>query len=201
MSNLSSWVVRASDCQCRSHNSPGFNPSILRHSGIWGAANETVLDKVGYIKNPSLGFYVKRSVPTRLKRRYRVPTMTSDKTDPIAWLLPCCSRLMKGEGSENTYDLINEKKQKKKGSKYTNSGTLRLHAFRMERIPTFLDFIRGGLQVSLQWIRVQKWNFWTAFVVEISGYKLFCLVLYPHFRLYKMLFMKRPKFSCFEDFL
>jgi hypothetical protein len=68
---------------------------------------------------------------------------------------------MKGEGSENTYDLINEKKQKKKGSKYTNSGTLRLHAFRMERIPTFLDFIRGGLQVpvSLQWIRVQKWNF------------------------------------------
>jgi hypothetical protein len=57
---------------------------------------------------------------------------------------------MKGEGSENTYDLINEKKQKKKGSKYTNSGTLRLHAFRMESIPTFLDFIRGGLQVPLQ---------------------------------------------------
>jgi len=31
-----SWVVRASDCQCRSRNSPGLDPSILRHSGIWG---------------------------------------------------------------------------------------------------------------------------------------------------------------------
>ena len=27
-------VVRASDCQCQSRNSPGFDPSILRHSGI-----------------------------------------------------------------------------------------------------------------------------------------------------------------------
>ncbi len=34
----SSQVVRASDCQCQSRNSPGFDPSILRHSGIWGAA-------------------------------------------------------------------------------------------------------------------------------------------------------------------
>jgi hypothetical protein len=30
----SSLAVRASDCQCRSRNSPGFDPSILRHSGI-----------------------------------------------------------------------------------------------------------------------------------------------------------------------
>ncbi len=32
----SSRVIRASNCQCQSHNSPGFNPSILRHSGIEG---------------------------------------------------------------------------------------------------------------------------------------------------------------------
>ncbi len=38
-----SRVVRASDCQCKS---PGFDPSILRHSGIWGAADEAVLNKV-----------------------------------------------------------------------------------------------------------------------------------------------------------
>ncbi len=25
---------------------PGLDPSILRHSGIWGAADETVLNKV-----------------------------------------------------------------------------------------------------------------------------------------------------------
>jgi hypothetical protein len=29
-----SLVVRASDCQCQRRNSPGFDPSILRHSGI-----------------------------------------------------------------------------------------------------------------------------------------------------------------------
>jgi hypothetical protein len=40
-------VVRASDCQCRSRNSPGFDPSILRHSGICGAAYEAVLKTVG----------------------------------------------------------------------------------------------------------------------------------------------------------
>ncbi len=42
----SSLVVRASDCQCRSRNSPQFNPSILRHGGIWGAAEEAVLNTV-----------------------------------------------------------------------------------------------------------------------------------------------------------
>ena len=38
----SSRVVRASDNHCRSRNCPGFDPSILRHSGIWGAADEAV---------------------------------------------------------------------------------------------------------------------------------------------------------------
>jgi hypothetical protein len=31
-----SGVARASDSLCRSRNCPGFDPSILRHSGIWG---------------------------------------------------------------------------------------------------------------------------------------------------------------------
>jgi hypothetical protein len=42
----SSLVVRVSDCQCTSCNGPGFDPSIRRHSGIWGAADEAVLDIV-----------------------------------------------------------------------------------------------------------------------------------------------------------
>ena len=42
----SSLVVRASDCQCISCNGPGFDPSIRRHSGIWGAADEPVLNTV-----------------------------------------------------------------------------------------------------------------------------------------------------------
>ncbi len=42
----SSLVVRASDSQWCSRNCPGFDPSILRHSGIWGALDEAVLNIV-----------------------------------------------------------------------------------------------------------------------------------------------------------
>ncbi len=49
----SSLMVRASDCQCTSCNGPGFDPSIRQHSGIWGAADEAVLNIVWKrIKNP-----------------------------------------------------------------------------------------------------------------------------------------------------
>jgi hypothetical protein len=36
----STRVVRASNSQCRSRNCLGFDPSILRHNGICGAADE-----------------------------------------------------------------------------------------------------------------------------------------------------------------
>ncbi len=41
-----SRLARASDCQCQSRNSRGFDPSVLRHSGTWGAADEAVLKEV-----------------------------------------------------------------------------------------------------------------------------------------------------------
>ncbi len=41
-----SRVARVSDSQCRSRNCPGFDPSVLRHRGIWGAADKAVLNKV-----------------------------------------------------------------------------------------------------------------------------------------------------------
>ncbi len=41
---------RVSDSQCRNRNCPGFDPSILQHSGIWRAADEAGLKKVD-IKN------------------------------------------------------------------------------------------------------------------------------------------------------
>jgi hypothetical protein len=54
----SSQVVRASDCQCTGCNGPGFDPSIRRHSGIWGAADETVLNIIRkYVKNTHGGVY------------------------------------------------------------------------------------------------------------------------------------------------
>jgi hypothetical protein len=52
----SSLANRASDCQCTSCNGPGFDPSIRRHSGIWGAADEAVLNKVLLPGWPELPF-------------------------------------------------------------------------------------------------------------------------------------------------
>ncbi len=59
----SSRVVRASGCHCLSRNSPGFDPSILRHSGIWGAAYEACW--ITYRKNP-------KNPPLRIARIYAV---------------------------------------------------------------------------------------------------------------------------------
>jgi hypothetical protein len=42
----SSGMFRTPDSQCWSYNCPGFDTSILRHSGIWEVANEAVLNKV-----------------------------------------------------------------------------------------------------------------------------------------------------------
>ncbi len=58
----SSRVVTESGCQCQSRNRPGFIPSILRHSGIWGWADEAVLINVPKKrKNPSPPPFKKRS--------------------------------------------------------------------------------------------------------------------------------------------
>ncbi len=42
----SSRVMRVSGCQCQCRNSPGVDPSILRHSRIWGAADKAMLNNV-----------------------------------------------------------------------------------------------------------------------------------------------------------
>jgi hypothetical protein len=54
----SSRVVRAFDCQCRSRDSPGFDPSIRRHSGI--SADEALLNKVRKKKNPPKKYLEKK---------------------------------------------------------------------------------------------------------------------------------------------
>jgi hypothetical protein len=57
---ISIRVVRASDSQCRSSNCFWFDPSILRHNGICGAANEGSFkyrtQKEKNQKNPPLVF-------------------------------------------------------------------------------------------------------------------------------------------------
>ncbi len=42
----SNRTVREYDCYRQSRNSPGFHPSILRHSEIWGAKDEAVLNNI-----------------------------------------------------------------------------------------------------------------------------------------------------------
>ncbi len=42
----STRVFRASGCRCQSRNCPRFDPSILRHSGILGAADEAALNNI-----------------------------------------------------------------------------------------------------------------------------------------------------------
>ena len=56
--------------------------------------------------------------------------------------------LKSGPGPTNCYDCINEKKRKKKGSKYTNSGQVFLQTISIVRVPSFLDYIQGGTQVN-----------------------------------------------------
>ncbi len=75
----SSLVVRASDCQCTRCNGPGFDPSIRRHSGIWGAADETVLNTVRkkYRKNPPKK-YIKK-IKKNLRLSLPLPSMMKIK--------------------------------------------------------------------------------------------------------------------------
>ncbi len=47
-------VVRESDCQCQSRNSPGFDPSILWHSGIWGEQMKQLWIKYGTLRKNNL---------------------------------------------------------------------------------------------------------------------------------------------------
>uniref|UniRef100_A0A7E4V1A0 Copine-3 n=1 Tax=Panagrellus redivivus TaxID=6233 RepID=A0A7E4V1A0_PANRE len=56
------------------------------------------------------------------------------------------NKLESGEVTE--LELINEKKKKKKGSKYKNSGVLKFIEARVTKEYTFLEFIHGGLELD-----------------------------------------------------
>lgn len=55
--------------------------------------------------------------------------------------------LSRGPSPQNVYECINPKKQAKKGSKYKNSGTVELMSCRIEKVYSFLDYVRGGCQL------------------------------------------------------
>jgi hypothetical protein len=57
-------------------------------------------------------------------------------------------KLRTGACQENVYEVVSKEKQRKKGSKYKNSGTVILNTIKVELVPSFLDFIKGGTEVN-----------------------------------------------------
>ena len=57
-------------------------------------------------------------------------------------------KLREGPGPDNVYDVVNDKKRNKKGSKYKNSGTVNLRKSEVHLVPSFLDYIQGGMELS-----------------------------------------------------
>ncbi len=80
-------VVRASDSQCRSRNCPGFDPSILRHSGIWGAADEAVWNIVHKQErnDPPLNIWI-RQAESDFKIVFRKTFKCLFRTNTSPWL-------------------------------------------------------------------------------------------------------------------
>ncbi|KAL4226439.1 Copine-9 [Mactra antiquata] len=68
--------------------------------------------------------------------------------DFIGEFMTTLRELSNGPSSANVYECINPKKKAKKGKKYTNSGTVELMSARIEKIYTFLDYVRGGTQLN-----------------------------------------------------
>jgi hypothetical protein len=78
LSSRSCRLVGASDSQCRNRNCPGFrfDPSILWHSGIWGAADEAVLSIIHKKKKIlKIPFYRQ----AKIERKASIP--------PVLWYL------------------------------------------------------------------------------------------------------------------
>ncbi|KAL5013366.1 hypothetical protein ScPMuIL_007636 [Solemya velum] len=56
--------------------------------------------------------------------------------------------LSRGSCPRNVYECISPKKKLKKGSKYTNSGNVELMNCKIEKVHTFIDYVRGGCELN-----------------------------------------------------
>ncbi len=101
----SSRVARASYCQCRRRNSPGFDPSNLQYSGIWGGGRWSSIEwstQKKFKQNPpSINLLNKYGHSTFPEQRAEVKSCTYRKL--VAKTLPvsrscfppsCISRLV-----------------------------------------------------------------------------------------------------------
>ena len=86
-----------------------------------------------------------------LDRVLKIEVLDKDSdgsSDLIGSFRTTLRRLSCGPSTDNVYDCINEKKKAKKGSKYKNSGVIKLIKINTEKIPSFLEILRGGLQLN-----------------------------------------------------
>ncbi|XP_077970861.1 uncharacterized protein LOC120327759 isoform X1 [Styela clava] len=116
----------------------------------------TVCHKTEVIKNTLNPTWKRMQVPVRtlcngdLERTIKIEIYDWDRDgghDLIGIFTTSLSRLMRGPCIENTYECINPKKKKKKKS-YKHSGLVNLLSFRIEKQPTFLEYIRSGTELS-----------------------------------------------------
>ena len=85
------------------------------------------------------------------QRTLKVDVYDKDSDGSHDWIgsfTTTLERLLQGPGPNNEYQCINEKKKKKKGSKYQHSGIVSLTQIHSVRCFSFLDFIYGGLQLN-----------------------------------------------------
>jgi hypothetical protein len=90
----SGLVVRASDCR----NSPGFDPSILRHRGILRAADEAVLKNVHIKKKKKKKSSFKMCICTNkcaswsmiysVCMQWNLPTIYGNNKEDMFWSIP-----------------------------------------------------------------------------------------------------------------
>ncbi|XP_076806884.1 copine-8-like [Clavelina lepadiformis] len=66
--------------------------------------------------------------------------------DLIGTFQTSVSKLLRGPGVDNVYECINQKKKAKK-KKYKNSGMVNLLSIQMQKVASFLDYIRGGTEL------------------------------------------------------
>ncbi len=63
-------VKNVNSINAQSQSSSGFDPNILRYSGIWGAADEAVLNNVHKRKNPKKSPFKNNMNLKSLNRKY-----------------------------------------------------------------------------------------------------------------------------------
>ena len=64
-------------------------------------------------------------------------------------LIGSCLITFKDVAHGSTFELINEKKQAKKGPKYKNSGVLLFEKFEIVKEVSFLEYLQGGAEIAL----------------------------------------------------